>query len=375
MTLYNSDSAPLFEGILYHDDDVNISLPTIQLKEILKKSMNPLEFKNIQFQSPWAGRVLAQMGQNTSILLMACKFEMAAEVAFVEEMLSKMDKNVGLSKLCFLSNLPLLMSKYGPIVFSYFSPNAPYSKVVLDGLCNSPGLQSLALCSKNFADGAAADDENSYAGFLRSLNSTNRSSSSLRILILQGWNFRKVAFPVEIFQNLSLTQFSLKEPTLTETGWKNLLQEIPKCKTLVSVEFWYLDWWGSKKRDKAALEFALELAQFLKQNPNIVSTNKREYITGDDINNDNDKDDIVYTKHIGPILEHNRLIQNLKRIDETVSYGERGFLMSEAVGRQYATNLSSCYTIVKANMDVLVSYNISRQLSRGKKRSIWSLHS
>jgi len=82
----------------------------------------------------------------------------------------------------------------------------------------------------------------------------------------------------------------------------------------------------------------------------------------------------VYTTHIAPILEHNRLIQNLKTFKERGNYQERGFLVAEAVGTRFAKKVSSCYTILKSNVDVLVSYLSSRQLTRGKKRHICSLH-
>jgi len=170
-----------------------------------------------------------------------------------------------------------------------------------------------------------------------------------------------VDFPVEIFQNLSLTHFSLKNPTFDEDSWKNLLQKIPKCATLVSLEFWNIDWWGSEECDDEAAEFAIELAQFVKNNPNIVSTNKREFM-GDYFHVGQCKDDVVYTTHIAPILEHNRLIQNLKTFKERGNYQMRGFLVAEAVGTRFAGKVASCYTILKSNVDVLVSYLSSRQL-------------
>jgi len=70
---------------------------------------------------------------------------------FVEGMLSKKDKNSGLKQICFINDLPfcsednlahLLMSEYGPTEFKYLAPNLWYSEEVLNGLRNSPGLQS-----------------------------------------------------------------------------------------------------------------------------------------------------------------------------------------------------------------------------------------
>jgi len=356
MALY-SDFAPSLQGILYHDDESHIKLPPLLLKEFLEKAMNPLEFWNIHFQSEYSGRVLAQSGQSTNVTLAECAFEPAAEEAFVDGMLSKTDPNSGLTKLYFRDHLPfrsdqnlarLLMSEYGPIEFSYLCPDSRYSEEVLDSLRNSPGLQSLTLCSENFDD-----DYEDYGDFLSSLNST--TSTSLRILTIHDWNCRNVDFPMEIFQNLSLTQLSLKFPVFDEASWKNLLQEIPKCATLVSLEFWYIEWWGSEERDNAAVEFAIELAQFVKNNPNIVSTNKKEFIA-DDFDNEG-KDDVVYTTHIAPILEHNRLIQNLKTFKVRGNYQDRGFLVAEAVGTRFASEVSSCYTILKSNVSIFIWQN------------------
>ncbi len=375
MTSY-SDFAPSLKEVFHPYDNNNITLPTLLLKGVLKKAVNPLEFENIHFQSAFAGRVLAQSGQSTRLSLVGCAFEPAAEEAFVEGMLSKTDSNSGLTGLCFLDQSPfrseqnlvrLLMSEYGPMEFSYLWPDSPYSEEMLISLRNSPGLQSLALCSENFAD-----DYDKYGGFLSSLNST--TSTSLRILTIHGWNSPlNVDFPVEIFQNLSLTHFSLRFTALNEASWKNLLKEIPKCTTLVSLEFGNIEWWGSEERDIAAVEFAVELALFLKNNPNILYTNKKDFMA-EDVGIIGGKDDVVYTTHIAPILEHNRLIQNLKTFKERGNYQERGFLVAEAVGTRFAKKVSSCYTILKSNVDVLVSYLSSRQLTRGKKRHICSLH-
>jgi len=172
---------------------------------------------------------------------------------------------------------------------------------------------------------------------------------------------------MEIFQNLSLTHFSLKECILNETGWRNLLREIPKCTTLISLEFWHIHRWGSPIRADGTVEFAIELAQFLKNNPIIVSTNKANVI-GYYCDND------VYTIHIAPILEQHSLLQNLKILKTRANDKEGGFLVAEAIGTRFATKPSSCYTILKVNVDVLVSYLSSTPLSRGKKLDICYLH-
>jgi len=143
MTMYN-DFASSLKAICHHNDDDDkdndddnndydddnsyLKIPTILLKDILKKAINSLQFKYIHFQSAFAGRALAQSGQSTSITLKQCAFEPAAEVGFVDGMLSKTDKNLGLTKICFMNTMPfhsnqnlahLLTSEYGPIEFSY----------------------------------------------------------------------------------------------------------------------------------------------------------------------------------------------------------------------------------------------------------------
>jgi len=330
-----------------------ITLPTLLLREILRNAMIPLFFCNYHFQSAFTGRVLAESGHGTDINFSKCEFEPPAEQAFVDAMLSKMDPNSGLTGICFEVTMPfgsdhwlprLLMSGNGPIAFSYLFPESPYSEEMLDCLRNIPRLQSLELCAENFTSKVA------YASFVRSLNST-----SLRRLTISGWNFyRDVPFPVEIFQNLSLTHFSFKDVTFSEVGWRNLLQEIPKCKTINSLGFEFISWWGSIFEELARVEFALELAHFLKHNQNIISTNTKTYF-----NDERDyahADDILYTTYLAPVLEHNRLLQNLKMLKERENYEVRGFLVSEAVGTRFAGKVSHCYTMIKGNMDVLVSF-------------------
>jgi len=267
--------------------------------------------------------------------------------------------------LCTQSIYISIVYSTNPHIYTKIPSDQQYfSQEVLDGLRNSPGLQSLAICSENFRE----DDDEAYAGFLSSLNST-----ALRRLTIHGWDFRRdVAFPMEIFQNLSLTHFSMINPTFNEASWRTLLQEIPKCTTLISLEFEHVDWWGSKERDDAVLEFSIDFAQFLKNNPNIVSTNKR--FMGNDYDVFAANGDIVYNTHIAPILEYNCLMKNLKTLKERGNDKERGFLVAEAVGTRSATKVSSCYPILKANMDVLVSCISSQSLSSGKKRTLCSVH-
>jgi len=125
------------------------------------------------------------------------------------------------------------------------------------------------------------------------------------------------------------------------------------CK-LISLEFWNIEWWGSEVHDNAAVEFVIELAHYLKDNPNIVSTNRKDFMS-DDLTL-GEGNNIVYTTHIAPILEHNCLTQILKTLRERGNYQEPGFLVAEAVGTWFAGKVSSCYTIIKSNVDVLISY-------------------
>jgi len=371
MTLYH-DFAASFKGI-HHTDNTSIKLPTMLLKEMIEKATNPLGFKRIHFQSSFASRVLAQSDQSTSVTLDGCAFGPPAEEAFVDGILSKTDRNSGLTGLLFVNTFPfssehclirLMMSGNGPTAFSYLFPDAPYSEEVLDSLRNSQRLQSLELCRENFTSNDA------YASFVRSLNST-----SLRSLTIQDWDMRENAFPVEIFEKLALTHFTLLRVSFHEAGWRNLLQEIAKCRTLMSLEFKYISWRGLGDEELAGVGFALELAQFLKDNPNILATNTKFYFCNNDEDDaDADNDDILYTTHLAPILEHNRLIKNLRTLKEKANYEVRGFLVAEAVGTRFAGDLSSCYTMLKANVDILVSYLSSRHLPRAKKRNICFLH-
>jgi len=362
MTLY-SDFGSSLEKILHNHHDNDIKLPTLLLKVILEKAINPLELKNINFQSTFAGRVLAQSGQNTSITFDGCVFVPPAEEAFVDGMLSTTVQNSGLTSLFFRTTLPfsseqrlirLMMSGNGPTAFSYLYPESHCSEEVLDCLRNSPRLQSLGLCDENFTSNEA------YSSFVGSLNST-----SLRSLTIWDWNMREDAFPVGIFEKLALTHFSMLHVSFDEAGWKNLLQGITKCQTLISLEFKCITWQRSGYEEISGAGMALALAQFLKENPNILAINSKSYFRYDA---DDDDDDILYTIHLAPILEHNRLIKNLRSLKVNGNDKVRGFLVAEAVGTRFARDLSSCYTLLKANVDVLVSYLSSRHLPRGRKR-------
>jgi len=46
---------------------------------------------------------------------------------------------------------------------------------------------------------------------------------------------------------------------------------------------------------------------------------------------------------------------------KTENYQVRGFLIAEAMGRLLAKKTSSCYTVLKANIDVLISYLLSNE--------------
>ncbi len=210
-------------------------------------------------------------------------------------------------------------------------------------------MQSLVLSPSNFI---SFDDS---VRFVRSLH-----SRSLRSLRIHYWDFDHAAFPVEIFHKLLLTEFEMSGVYFNEAGWKSIQREIPKCKTLLSLRFSGIAWWSTNKKKVAEVEFAAEFAQLLKDCPNILITNISEFFfdIGEDVNDDDPYDDgsELYATHFAPILEHNRLTINLKTLRRRENTKVRGFLVAEAIGRQFANKPSSCYTVLKANVDVLVSY-------------------
>ncbi len=140
-----------------------------------------------------------------------------------------------------------------------------------------------------------------------------------------------------------------------EASWKSMRQEIPKCKTLVSLGFSGIDWWSCHLKKVAEVEFAVDFVQLLKDCPNILFTNTMTFFYHD-FRGPFDDGSELYATHFAPILEHNRLTKHLIALKGKENYQVRGFLVAEAVGRQYATKPSSCYRILKENVDVLVSY-------------------
>jgi len=203
-------------------------------------------------------------------------------------------------------------------------------------------MQSLVLSHSNFK---SFDD---FACFVSSLH-----SCSLQSLRIHYWDFNHAAFPVEIFHKLLLMEFHMSVVYFTEAGWKSIRQEIPKCKTLKSLKFSSIGWWSTKKK-VAELEFAVDFAQLLKNCPNILFTNTTDFFDDDDDSYDDGSE--LYATYFAPILEHNRLLKNLSTLRRRENSQVRGFLMAEAMGRHFADKPSSCYTVLKANADVLVSY-------------------
>jgi len=171
------------------------------LKEIIEKATNPLFFSRIHFPSALSGKLLAHCGHkhNTSITFVECAFAPATEKAFVAKILLRtnifFDRTVSFSS--DESMVCSLMSENGPIAFSYLWSDTAYLEEVLDCLHNSHRLKFLELCENNFTSNDA------YASFLRSLNLT-----SLQSLTVQNWDKHEIAFPVEIFDKLALTNFS-----------------------------------------------------------------------------------------------------------------------------------------------------------------------
>jgi len=108
------------------------------------------------------------------------------------------------------------------------------------------------------------------------------------------------------------------------------------------------------------LEFAVDFAQLLKHCPNILFTNTTEFFfdIGDDVDDDDPYDDgsELYATRFAPILEHNRLTNNLITLRRRENSHVRGFLVAEAIATRSTKKFSSCYTVLKANVDVLVSY-------------------
>jgi len=202
----------IWHNLWQNDSDGSIKLPTMLLKAVLEKAKNCVSFINIEFLSACAGRVLALSGHDLSIHFEQCDIHLPAEEAFVEAMLSKTNKNSGLTNLYF-HTLPFssdeivarLINGHVLKTFSYMPDCEPCTEEVLDSLRNDPGLLSLEV----FAENCTSHDH--YATFVRSLQ-----SSTLQRLTIIGWDFRLLDFPMEIIDKLSLMHFSM-----TDAGnWK-----------------------------------------------------------------------------------------------------------------------------------------------------------
>jgi len=353
MSLYD-DFPSCFKGLEYLPDDTTITLPTTLLKMILQEAVNHVVFHRIDFVSEYAGRVLASTGRSKTITFHECAFQPPAEEAFVDGMLSKADKNSGWTGLHLIRPLPfssdevLVRLIQGEVLADFKFELYGFSERLQDSLRDSLQLQTLALELLNFMSSF-----DHFAGFVRSLH-----SRSLRSLKFYYWDFRRAAFPVEIFHKLLLTELYVGCVFFTEAGWKSIRQELPKCKTLEKLEVVVIGWCGCYEKEFAEVQVAVEFAELLKDSPNILVTNTREffYDNDEDEDDDNAEDDELYTTHIAPILQHNRLIKNLTILKRKENYQVRGFLVAEAVGRQFANKPSCCYTVLKANVDVLVAY-------------------
>jgi len=205
MSLYH-DFHLLFTEIYRRPRETRLKLPTLLLKKILKKAINHICFEGIDIVSALAGRVLASSGRSKTIHFDRCVFRPAAEEAFVDEMLSKADKNSGCTGLHIGDTLPFSSDQIlarlidGQVLkdLSFFSNHSAYSEQLLISLRNSQTLQSLDFYPENFI---SFDD---FAGFVSSLH-----SSSLQRLRIHHWNFDRAAFPVEIFRKLFLKEFSM----------------------------------------------------------------------------------------------------------------------------------------------------------------------
>jgi len=351
MSLYD-DFPSCFKGLEYLPDDTTITLPTTLLKMILEKAENNVYFNCIDFVSACAGRVLASTGRSKTISLCLCAFQPPAEESFVDGMLSKVDKNSGWTGIQLDDTLPfsseevLVRLIQGEVLNDFRFSGYRFSDRLQDSLRDSLMLQSLFLTPQNFI---SFED---FAGFVISLH-----SRSLRSLKIFAWDFGRAAFPVEIVHKLLLKEFYILGVPFSEAGWKSIRQELPKCKTLEKLEILNMSW-GPNKQEDVAVEFAVEFAQLLKDSPNILFTNRRDFFCDDD---DGEEDDELYTTHFAPILEHNRLLKNLTILKRRENYQVRGFLVAEAVGSRFAKKPSSCYTVLKANVDVIVSYLTSDQ--------------
>jgi len=114
----------------------------------------------------------------------------------------------------------------------------------------------------------------------------------------------------------------------------------------------YILWWGSEDKELAGVKFALKLAQFLKDNPNILATNTKSYF-----GNDMMMTTMAFCTQLTWLpFWNNCLVKNLKTVKERENYEMHSFLVSEAIGSWFATKVSSCYTMLKANVDVLICF-------------------
>jgi len=333
------DFTPRFRSLISNIGSRRYISPCF-LENVLRDAQVEIEFRRVIFDSARDGHAFPTFGRDVMVYFLDCEFKSEAADAFFRGMITKSDRNIGLTGLAIHIRIPfseemLITLLRMNLLDTYGVRGLVIGKLSSTALCaiRESQLRSLRLAGAGF---------NTWADmrcFLTSLRSTVLEKLTI------DWCMCKDIFPavaVAIQHCPALIHVSLDNVWLDREDWGCLLNAFRSHTKLSSLSLKYVRWSNTTYE-----ETALDFAAMLKENTNIDKLETASFFShGEDVR--------FLEKRIKPQVEHNyysKWFPSLHRTEAASSM--RAALVAKALSNGLQGKPSIQYALLKSNVDFL----------------------
>jgi len=304
----------------------------------LEDAQAEIEFYDVHFTGACQGHAFSTFGRDTMVLFDCCKFVDDAADAFLQGMIAKSDRNVGLIGMAIRGSMPfsedILITLFCTNLLQTYKLHECVDYHSAKALCamQKSQLRSLTLNSGGFFTW------DNFARFLHSLHSSTVERLALGYYY-SGCPSPNVALAIE--QCPMLIHFNLDHARLNRAHWDCILNAIQNHKVLSSLTFKYVKW-----KDMTYEEVASGFTVMLKENANIEKLETESFFGNGWYY------PMLETK-IMLHVEHNYYSKWFPSLHRTEATSMCAALVGKALGNGLKRKPSFQYALLKANVDLI----------------------
>ncbi len=309
------------------------------LERVLDDAQAEIEFDRVCFEGACQGHAFSIFGHDTMVMFNACEFLSDAADAFRQGMITKSDRNVGLTGMAIDGWVPFPEN----ILITLFRRNLLQTyklRCVCKDYHSAKGLSAMQKSQLRSLSlhGIGFSTYDYFARFLHSFH-----SSTLERLALCSY-YSGCASPVvalAIEQCPMLIHFSLDHARLNRAHWDCILNAIRNHKVLSSLTLKYGAW-----KDITYEEAAAGFTVMLKENANIEKLETESFFS-------NGRDSPLLETKIMLHVVHNYYSKRFSSLHRTEAANTRAALVGKALGIGLQRKPSFQYELLKSNVDLI----------------------